>query len=907
MATTLIPAKVVLLAVHLAAHADLNCLATLTASHDTILHQELLLRILLTHLPETTRPSSYVGFLQQLRHNGLSPEADNEIDLSPVDSLTDEQATKGVAKLHLLRLSYPGASSDVQHDPITLFLLARAYRVDEEAGLMSQLPALLLPFLDHSPAIRNWMLGTLLPLLRRNFEYYPHHITPYTLSEFEKLPEGAAVEYLLSQTGTHDDQLDLVGRDFRGMLAPWLHGSARWAQKAEGDADAGSVATSTSTSCTGWEQALQWLLLQASQSWRVAVAVIEQWDGPHDVEPFVEAMPSHEQSRQRYLADSYVRAAVASAYLIPEATLPALEGAYRIVDRVMRILDQDTALSFQETISQLPDLTLPPDSANLGSRIASFMRNDLLEDANPLTAPNSAAVRLLTALTVSAFFSTRLGVPLTIRQAGELAFLRDEREQKSEVAKLIRIFSAHGANLDDTAWRNTRREVIWLHNWGAGDDNQNNGEVRGIFGAVSKHYIEIEFLKSILANSRYALAKSLYEDGPEELLPPATVQEVVYNAALNAFDNASNPNRNRGGLKKCDEIIKSLPKIMSGAPHMATRVESLLRATHALSDYRLVLKQGEPFNPVVLRVHSDPILIIQKVLEQNPKGYTRLQEFLETGINMVRAGLLTHSKPSSGPPAAADQNHGIAIVEKRIVAMCIESALREDDFETAYSYVVSRLDSTGIDKSDEWSWSAALKAGQYLRTEKSLQPTHLGTASGNLDIRHLEQRIECLATALRVAPPSQLQEILKTFRRCEEQLDSAIQEEAAKEAAWDIAGDVEVFPGAFNTPEPLKAYPPRNLTASAAARQGDEAPMSLFDLSRATARAAQRNLTALSSLQVMGQEKSPSQKIDVSAQNQDQQRVRKRDQFRDAATETLVSGVGWLIGANVNRGRADAD
>jgi hypothetical protein len=333
---------------------------------------------------------------------------------------------------------------------------------------------------------------------------------------------------------------------------------------------------------------------------------------------------------------------------------------------------------------------------------------------------------------------------------------------------------------------------------------------------------------------------------------------------------------------------------------MTKRIDALLKATHALSEYRLVLKQGEPFSPVVLRVHSDPISVIAKVLEQNPKAYTRLQEFLEMGINMVLAGLVNRTKPNSLEPPAEQQDEDIRVVEKRIVAMCIEAALREDDFETAYSYVVSRLGgSRSIESADEWSFSAALKAGQYIRTEKSLLPTHLGTASGNPEIRHLEQRIECLATALRVAPSSQLLDILKSFRRCEEQLDSAIQEEAAKEAAWDAAADVGDMPGAFEIPGSRRVYPPRNITATTAARQTEEAPMSLFDLSRATAKAAQKNLTALSSLQGIGQGILGPQQPETDVQ--DAQRVRKRDQLREAATERLVSGVGWLIGANVNR------
>jgi hypothetical protein len=285
---------------------------------------------------------------------------------------------------------------------------------------------------------------------------------------------------------------------------------------------------------------------------------------------------------------------------------------------------------------------------------------------------------------------------------------------------------------------------------------------------------------------------------------------------------------------------------------------------------------------------------------------------LEMGMNMIRADLPSQGKPdsSSGSMATARQNAASNITERRITAMCIEAALKEDDFETAYSYVASRLGthtSADLDASpcrivDEWSWKAALQAGQYIRTERSQQPTHLGTASGNLEIRHLEQRIDCLATALRVAPTSQLQEILKSFRRCEEQLDSAIKAEAANEAAWDTGEKPDNVPGAFTYPVPDLPHPTRNTTASAAARQSEEAPMSLFDLSKATARAAQRNFAVIPSLQSITQGVNfDSGEHEVGQPS----RVRKRDQLREAATGTLVSGVGWLIGANVGQDKAE--
>lgn len=359
---------------------------------------------------------------------------------------------------------------------------------------------------------------------------------------------------------------------------------------------------------------------------------------------------------------------------------------------------------------------------------------------------------------------------------------------------------------------------------------------------------------------------------------------------------------------------------------MATqRTEALLKATHGLSDYKLVLKQGEPFTPVVLRVHHDPISIIDKVLEQNPKSYTRIQDLVDMGRNMVAAGLTVRDKSGHSTLTPEMEPQQLLIAEKRITAMCIDAALTEDDFETAYSYVMNRLaalstpphaptrtvsngslaSKAGTSARDDWSWRAALQAGMYRRTSRTVRPTHLGTASGNPEIRHLEQRIDCLATALRIAPTATLPEILKSYRRTEEELDAAIKAEQEQESAWDEAADnIQAIPGGFDSPAPRNATGGRQPSAR---HNAEEAPMSLFDLSRASMRSAQRNFTSLSNFNLTMQ----SRPSDAGEQPGgevagEQQRLRKRDQLRDAAVGGLTAGVGWLIGAQpVHRNQDD--
>ncbi|KAH8174266.1 secretory pathway protein sec39 domain-containing protein [Sarocladium implicatum] len=899
MPGTLSRAKAILLATHHAAVGNIDGLRLQAATYTSVLQPELLLRILLTHLPETLDPPTYTPLLQALWNGNLATEArvvDEAVDEFAVESLSEEQARSKVKKLRLLQLACPDAPVVGDDDPLTLFLFHRAFKIDREAGMVNLVPDLLLPFVNHSDAIRTWLISTIIPLARRNFEYHPENHELLSISDFQSLSDAAAVEYLLSETSKPGVNEGAVGRDLRGVLGPWFHNSSRWPAQVD------------PAKAPGWAHFMRWLLAQASQSWGVVVQAVEEYNGPADVDLGPVTMPHPQDTKIDHVLHSYLRAAIASALSIPDASVEGLVGSWKILARVRVLLDFGGPLENLDVESQsLPVLAV---SDLIDGRVSlNHLRSDLLDESNPITTPSEPAITFLRGLILSAFLLNRLGLRSSIRSAGDLMLLRDPAEQRSEFLKTVRLIASNPHKHDDGYWSGVRNDVLWLHSWG--NDNTPEATGRGPFAMVPRRDLESEILKAMLAASRFSLARDIYEDAEDLPLREEQIENAVLSSAFQAFDNASNPNRTRGGLKRCDEITLAFPRTLPQSHPSISRMRALLAATHGLSNYRLVLKQGEPFTPVILRVHSDPISIIERVLEQNPSAYTRVSEFVEISRNLAIAGLLSGSGKSKEEDSETEGSV-VTAAERRIVAMCIEAALREDDFETAYSYVMSRLggpssanNGTGSRQAvDEWSWNAALKAGQYIRTQKSLQPTHLGTSSGNPEIRHLEQRLECLATALRIAPPAQLLEILKTFRRCEEQLDSAVAEEAAQEEAWDAVGDIRGAPGSFDQPDPERMYPSRNMTASSAARQAEEAPMSLFDLSRATARIASKNFTSLSGMQAGEPRSTDAAEAPISAL--DANRVRKRDQLREAATGTLVSGVGWLIGANVQRLQDDA-
>lgn len=512
--TELSPAKAVLVAVQLASKSDISTLRTLVSQHRKTLHTELVLRILLSHLPESLDSSEYVPFLEDLISGRIAEESTSPVDSSALEELTDAEAQKKVRKLHLLPLAWPSAPADVPADHIVLFLIHRSLRIDENTGLLTQLPSLLAAFLHYSDYLRTWMISTILPLVRFNYDYHPDDGAALSITKFEALDDRAGVSLLLSKTGkeqaTEPDQT--VGRDLRGLIGPWMYGDTRWKRRKVRKSSSFSLqsiqpldeAPVVNPKFVGWEEVFKWLVARAGTSWKTAVEAIEQWNGPGDIDlgGYEDGTTWMAEDERIHLERRYARSGLAAAYLISEESEDALNGVQRILARIINLLDKDRIPTLQagaallSPVSGLEDNILSPNNA-------TYLRNDLNEDHNILTTPNEQSIKLLHALLVSAFLCTRAGCTLNVRRAGELVFLQDERDQKFLFSKLMSRIG-DGPKSDDKYWVKIRNEILWLRSWGAEELFEGTDAVKGkgVFGQLPKESVEAEILKALLANTR---------------------------------------------------------------------------------------------------------------------------------------------------------------------------------------------------------------------------------------------------------------------------------------------------------------------------------------------------------------------------------------------------------------------
>jgi len=231
---------------------------------------------------------------------------------------------------------------------------------------------------------------------------------------------------------------------------------------------------------------------------------VEEWDGPEDVDIGGYGTMWLGDDEQGYLEQRYARAALASAYLITEASVEALSGVNSIITKVMNMMGEDPCPTLQvasSLLSPLPDLT---SELIVSARNATYMRNDLLEESNVLTSPKKLSAQLLHALTLSAFILTKSGTLCNVRRAGELAFLQDEREQKVEAGKFLRNLRNHAPKTEDKYWMRARNELLWLRDWGAEEasDSVSDLRIQGVFGQLNREFLETECLKAILTSGR---------------------------------------------------------------------------------------------------------------------------------------------------------------------------------------------------------------------------------------------------------------------------------------------------------------------------------------------------------------------------------------------------------------------
>ncbi|KAF4555677.1 Sec39-like protein [Elsinoe fawcettii] len=889
MADKLSKSQCILLAVNYASESQIQALHQLVLLRTQELPPELVLRIVLTYLPGVTPPSQYTDLIAAVTAaDPLDNDLSGSLDTTAVNGISSASADKRLRKLTLLPLSSPSWPTDAPDDTLTRFLCHRAYRIDQETGLITLVPDLVRPFLQQSEYLRLWFISVVLPLLRLQHEYFLD-IEPaakLTLEAFEKIDGYHGTDLLLSGAGAvqEDDSTSeaagTIGRDLKGLVGPWLYGhTSRKRRRLNGHADSEpstqeNLSQDEDKTGHSWEHVNKWLVRNAAVDFQAVTSALDDWDGPIDVDlgGYANSAELMHDEERAYLERRYAQAAIACCYAVEANTEEVVRGAHGILSRLADLLDFVPPPDLATSVEQLPHVDGHMSEIHATDSLACLDPERLLDKKHALTEPTLAAYMLLQMLVYSAYQLLNLGHPTSITNVTKLRFFSEDEEQLQIVKKILHGLSQHGKR-DEEQWMSDRAKLLWLWNWNI-DPDEHAQRGSGPFGDIPKEALEKEILVAMLVTGNLHLVEKLYicNSDRRHRLSNEDLEEIILNEAMRCYDNASNGNKNRGNMKKADDITSFFLRLFPDSLAIA-RASALIQATHTMSFYSLTLQHGVPFQPVAIRASSDSLSLLELILEQNQNSYTKLDDLINIGRNLAVAA--PEADINRPPPYQHRESKSDVAkqAERRVIYMCISAALSSGDFDTAYSYLTSRLqptfelpepteqtESKPKQENDDVSWRAAFLAG---RTASPSQAKSLEAR-----IRRLEQRTELLSLALMLAPTSALTEILGVYRRVEEEMTALLAQQAEEEEEHDSMLDrqragqstASVLPGGFGGGDVFdgrtfnqttrtvgnfsRGY---NSTESAqqksrpTPRGEEEAPVGLFDLARGAASALGRN------------------------------------------------------------------
>ncbi|EPS41366.1 hypothetical protein H072_4737 [Dactylellina haptotyla CBS 200.50] len=881
VAADLQPSRAILLAAHFTSKTDITSLRNLIALHPATFTQRTVLDILLNFLPETTPPSTYAPLVKDIIANRVlePPSPDTPaLDTSFIEPISEASALKTLESLGFPSQKNAeaggkkegGGGSPQQGESILFsWLRDRVYAIDRETGAIGLLESLVAQFIEVDPAVYAWYTGSVGVLKRLIYtcqtDAEDRLIGGIGLEEFENLGAREGVRLLLGSSVSEER----IGAGFE-MAVPYVE----YKRKQKG----GEVDI--------WGFVFDWITGHTKGRFGIVWRVVRDWEGPED-----------EAVKERYL-----RAIMGCCYMClgtDEETVQQLQDVVYRVAEAVRV--GDLAEVKVAEVDELVERFMSGRGSiwNIFSSTAHVASEAMEEEtAGELVKPSAAALRLLDLLIASTRRFAMFPLQLTVREVMRMRFTGSREDQ---LGLLRRALSVEDRQRNEPAYQNLRSACEFLR-----------AESK-VLGKLSQEDIEVEFLKDMLSASKFMQVTATYvtpkgitrsKRAAKPLLPPEMVEKVITHTVTDFYDKSTNGNRTRGGMKNASNTLAILyPNHSDSLP--LRRLSKLLSATHALSEYSLTLTPGTPLKPVQIRLYPDPPELISRVLQSNHKAYLQLDSLVKIAADLVYGVSKPHDG-TDGEPAPAEA----AALKSKITGMCVEAALAEDDFETAFSFVVNKLVPThqknkAVNKTvmttPDTAWQAALQAGRY-RSPAMLAESMEGVATSK-GIDQVQKRMELLSQALVICPAEAMMDVLRTWKQCEDELEMLLEQEIQEEKAH--AGKLGDWARSLAIPSMKGA-----VGAGAAGQEGllSKGPMSLLSVA-STAGSLAKSLGSSAFPLGRGTKTSGTESAEGSQRGsreydrdgwtvgEDGERVRKRDVLSGMVTSGLASGLGWMLGA----------
>lgn len=467
-------ARIVLLACELCSSPDFEGLQVLQQRYPKVLGPELCCRILLTFVSGNEHPRQLLPILKQLRGVSSGDALRKATDTSSIEKLNDTDVYRKLRRLYLHQLRSIDSASPGSDDIVARFVIQLAYNIDADTGNLPAVLELVEPFIENNEFLRQWLITTLLPLVRLDYEYYPEGGSGLSLETFHDLGRSEGLGTLLRTARSESGEgKRSIGRDLRGLVGPWMYGERPLKRRKLSQnfrrASITSQGRDPALEDSGWQLVNEWLLNISLEDHGLAARAISSWNGPGDVDLGGYEHRAHlPENGANDLSMRYGQTALATVLATSDTSAEGLQNSWRTLERVANIVKIDLP-------RWLDVESIPGDCSMLPENIVKSSRTDLsnihlLEPMNAITWPSAESLSFMGAILTSVRLlmnDLHCDQRWSCRSVMDLCLFSSEQVQRQVLHKTLQSLSR--MSRVETDWRRIREIVLWLSRWSLPD------------------------------------------------------------------------------------------------------------------------------------------------------------------------------------------------------------------------------------------------------------------------------------------------------------------------------------------------------------------------------------------------------------------------------------------------------
>ncbi|SCV68722.1 BQ2448_843 [Microbotryum intermedium] len=337
----------------------------------------------------------------------------------------------------------------------------------------------------------------------------------------------------------------------------------------------------------------------------------------------------------------------------------------------------------------------------------------------------------------------------------------DLKAQKAWATRLARTASTGGGGKQDEEgefesedeWVALMEDMVAFTH---GREEQGDG-LRKAFGLLSEEDVLRIFFGGLIAAGRIPLAKSLLQPSSRSApLEPKAIEELVIAASREFYDNALSGNLNKGEMKMAFDCLSAAPQTP-----LIRQERDFIEATSRLCSYKIQSHPGITVAPIEIRLSKDRLEFVRRLLGANEDAYRHPEVILDL---VSKLGY-----------------HQDRLAQVRTMAMIADSSLQAGDFEKTVELcdkMVAKVEEIRRESSSSSTMAEPELVAKDVTSKKRLVGDEAAEYAwrecfqlGKHDVfQDLDRRLVALGQALLLCPGDKIVSVLPVWTALEQRV-----------------------------------------------------------------------------------------------------------------------------------------